>query len=79
MIYTIAGIIAALGSIGAWIYSLLQQNRSLKDTAAQTQASDAIKEWADKIAVTDGNVKEEIKDYEKLKETFNANNSNTTK
>ena len=79
MIYTIAGIIAALGSIGAWIYSLLQQNRSLKDTAAQTQASDTIKEWADKIAVTDGNVKEEIKDYEKLKETFNANNSNNTK
>jgi len=79
MIYTIAGIIAALGSIGAWIYSLLQQNRSLKDTAAQTQAADTIKEWSDKIAAVDGNVTEEIKDYEKLKETFNANNSNTTK
>ncbi len=80
MIYTIGAILAAIASLAAWVYKLIQQNRGLKEEAARRDIAIGMQEWHDKIQMLSGNVTEDIKDYEKSKDALNDQlNSITTK
>ncbi len=74
MIYLITAVLAALGSLAAWVYSLLQQNRSLKDQHAIRDQADHIKEWHDRINQQNGVIAEDIRNYEELKRRFDDGN-----
>lgn len=73
MIYLITAIVAALGSLAAWVYHLLQKNKSLIEELTAKDAADHIKEWHDRITQQNGVVEEEIRNYEESKKQFNNN------
>lgn len=74
MIYTVGAILAALGSLAAWVYHLLQKVQTLKETAAQRDQADHTKEWIDKINQQNSTIEEDIRNYEKAKSDFNSDN-----
>ena len=74
---TLLAILAAVGGVFAWIYSLIQKNASLKNQLAQNVAKDEIKELADKVTAQEGKVTEDERDYSNLKDIFNRNNSDS--
>lgn len=76
MIYAITAIIAALGSLAAWVYHLIQKNRSLSETISLKDQADHIKEWHDRITQQNGVVEEDIRNYEEAKKKFNINYPN---
>ncbi len=71
MIYTIAAILAALGSLAAWIYNLLHQNESLKYQVEQQKANAEIREWQDKIDKQKTKISEDMRNYEEAKRSLN--------
>ncbi len=73
MIYTVGAILAALGSLAAWVYHLLQKVQTLKETSAQRDQEDHAKEWTDKINQQNSTIEEDIRNYEKAKSDFNNN------
>lgn len=77
MIYGILSVILALGSIGAFILKVINENQSLKAQAALQKDVQATKEWSDKIEAADAKIKESEIDYEKAKAKFNTDNSGT--
>ncbi len=74
MIYTVGAILAALGSLAAWVYHLLQKVQTLKETAAQRDQADHAKEWTDKINQQNSSIEEDIRNYEKSKSIYNNHN-----
>lgn len=74
MIYTITALIGILGAIGAWIYKLLNDNRSLKDKITLHESANKISEWANKLKDIEKRVQEDERDYEESKKTFDSNN-----
>lgn len=75
MIYLISSILAVLGVVAGYIYKLFNENRSLKEKAANDAAVEKTKEWNDKIKVLDGKVSEDERDYEAAKKEFDDNNN----
>ncbi len=74
MIYTIGSVILAIGSLLTWIYGLLQHNKDLKFQIELAKHAADTKEWADKIAASQGRVTEDVKDYGDAVNQFNNNN-----
>jgi hypothetical protein len=72
MIYIITAILAALSGLAAWVYKLINENKSLKDLSAQRDAADHIKEWHDRITQQNGVVEEDIRNYEESKKKFHT-------
>lgn len=63
-------ILGAIGSVIAYIYHLVTENRNLKQKAASDAAQAKIKEFNDQIAQLDGKVAEDERDYENAKENI---------
>lgn len=70
MTYVIAAILAILSGLSAWIYSLVRQNKSLKEAAVNADLVNKNKEWSDKIKGIEDRIKESEKDYEEAKRNF---------
>lgn len=79
MIYAILGTIASLGGLGAFIYGLIKKNQSLKTEIIGKQVMGDFKELFEKLAKNESKIKEEERDYEALKKTFNDNNDSGDK
>lgn len=74
MIYLVTTIFAVLASIAAWIYKLVLENKSLKESKVELIMMQNLKEWEDKIAASSAKIKEDEVDYDTAKKQFNTNN-----
>lgn len=73
MEYILGIILAILSGLGVLGFRVLQENKSLKERAANEKAQAAVNEWADKIKQVEEKVNEDQRDYDKAKSDFNEN------
>ncbi len=74
MNYIWSSIVAIILALGAWIFKLVSDNKSLKQYAANQAAQSKIQEWQDKISTIESKVTEDERNYEEARKQFNTNN-----
>lgn len=72
--YTVLAIVGVLGGLFAWLWSLVREVKTLKETLTLNEQDEKVKEWKDKISELSERIKEDERDYEEKRKRFDDGN-----